>query len=279
MSEDRKTLSIGNMEIYDAVRSVPDSAKREFDRDGFHGTAINPMYVIQTLTRQFGPAGFGWTVECLRKWTETSADGTVSVYVDVNLSVKVDGEWSRPIFGHGGNSMTRMKDEAYKCAYTDAIGVAAKALGVGADVYYEASETKYRPFYKEKAAERETHAGGPLGTVREPDLFSQVSSELSSTLDELLGRMQSRFNITRTNWQRLVKASGRSSETHRLPPKPSSEQMELGHHLEPVEDAADPLLRVRVVARLARDAPPDRASAGMEVRPRLPACLQVRASR
>lgn len=249
MSEDRKRLSIGNMEIYDAVRSVPDSAKREFERDGFHGTAINPMYVIQTLTRQFGPAGFGWTVECLRKWTETNADGSVSVYVDVNLSVKVDGEWSRPIFGHGGNSMTRMKDEAYKCAYTDAIGVAAKALGVGADVYYEASETKYRPFYKETAAERETHAGRPLGTVREPDLFSQegaapsaapkawpwdsaleemtpasrnwgasvtqVSSELSSTLDELLGRMQSRFNITRTNWQRLVKASGRSSEMRR----------------------------------------------------------------
>ena len=34
-------------------------------------------------------------------------------------------------------------DECYKMAYTDAIGVAAKALGIGADVYWAAGRTKY----------------------------------------------------------------------------------------------------------------------------------------
>ena len=34
-------------------------------------------------------------------------------------------------------------DECYKMAYTDAISVAAKALGIGADVYWAAGRTKY----------------------------------------------------------------------------------------------------------------------------------------
>lgn len=37
----------------------------------------------------------------------------------------------------------RTDDDAYKKAYTDAQSVACKALGVGADVYWEADPTKY----------------------------------------------------------------------------------------------------------------------------------------
>nr|DAM81950.1 MAG TPA: PROTEIN/RNA Complex, archaeal, ribosomal, 50S, protein.0A [Caudoviricetes sp.] len=34
-------------------------------------------------------------------------------------------------------------DECYKMATTDALSVAAKALGVGADIYWQADSTKY----------------------------------------------------------------------------------------------------------------------------------------
>ena len=245
-----KKSTTANMDIYDAVRSVPEGARRDFEKNGFSGTEINPMYRIEVLTRQFGPAGIGWRTEVLGKWTETAPDGSVNVFMEINLFVKVGSEWSHGIYGVGGHSLTRMKDEAYKCAYTDALSVACKALGIGADVYYANSEGKYREHYvKETQRPAAPAALAPVAAeVTEPDLFSeaekksaapkawpwnrdfeeitptsrnwgasvtQVSSELGSTLDDLLERMQSRFNITRTNWQRLVKASGRSSEMRR----------------------------------------------------------------
>ena len=37
----------------------------------------------------------------------------------------------------------RTDDDAFKKAYTDAISVACKALGIGADVYWEKDPTKY----------------------------------------------------------------------------------------------------------------------------------------
>ena len=93
-----------------------------------------------------GPLGFGWYTEVIRTWTEASESGEMAVFVDINLFVKKDGEWSRPIFGNGGNKLIAnekkydngqtvyvpyLDDDAYKKAYTDAISVAAKALGVG----------------------------------------------------------------------------------------------------------------------------------------------------
>lgn len=250
--EERKT-TVSNMEIYDAVRSVPASARKEFERNGFRGTEINGMYRIECLTSLFGPAGLCWRTEVLGKWTETNADGSVSVFMEINLFVKYRGEWSQGIYGIGGHSLTRMKDEAYKCAYTDALGVACKALGIGADVYYDSPDGKYRDSYVKPEPKPEEKAAPQPIPSREPEMkglfdqedeqqpkaeagpwpwnmdfeeitptsrnwaasVTQVSSELSSQLDELLGRMQSKFNITRTNWQRLVKASGRSSELRR----------------------------------------------------------------
>ena len=57
------------------------------------------------------------------------------------------------IYGIGGNTLVaaeksglRIDDEAYKKAYTDAISVACKALGIGADVYFEKDVTKYSEY-------------------------------------------------------------------------------------------------------------------------------------
>ena len=52
--------------------------------------------------------------------------------------------------GIGGNTIQQIEkgklvtnDEAYKMAYTDALSVACKMLGMGADIYWDKDPTKY----------------------------------------------------------------------------------------------------------------------------------------
>lgn len=48
------------LELYERLRAVPDSAKREISAGRLKGkTDINPMWRIKALTEAFGPCGFG----------------------------------------------------------------------------------------------------------------------------------------------------------------------------------------------------------------------------
>lgn len=142
-----------NLRIYEKVRAVPDKAKKKITGSRLNGmTDINPMWRIKTLTEQFGPCGIGWYPVERRKWLEQGADGEVVAFVDIDLFVKIDGAWSAAIPGTGGSKFVAKEkgglytdDEAYKKAYTDAISVACKALGIGADVYWEKDASKYDP--------------------------------------------------------------------------------------------------------------------------------------
>lgn len=139
-----------NLKIYNAVRVVPIEAKRSITGGRLKGkTEINPMWRIKTLTDQFGPCGIGWYYEVTKQWLEPS-ENEVAAFVNINLYIKVAGEWSKPIPGVGGamfvenqKSGAYVSDECYKMATTDAISVACKQLGIGADVYWEADKTKY----------------------------------------------------------------------------------------------------------------------------------------
>ena len=160
--------SKSNLEIYDSVRTVPESALKTIEAGRLKGKSdINPMWRIKKLTETFGPAGFGWYTEITGKWSEVCESGEVAVFVEINLYVNRNGEWSRPICGTGGNRLVSVEkkwnatgdpkdslyldDDAYKKAYTDAISVAAKALGIGADVYWKADDGKYVQEEKEQA--------------------------------------------------------------------------------------------------------------------------------
>lgn len=140
-----------NMAIYEAVRQAPKNAIREIQAGRLKGKSdINPMWRIKALTEQFGPCGIGWKYEIIKEWLEPGANGEIAAFVDINLFIKVDGEWSAAIPGTGG-SMYVVKernglytdDEAFKKALTDAISVSCKALGFAADVYWNADSTKY----------------------------------------------------------------------------------------------------------------------------------------
>lgn len=145
---------MGNMDIYNAVRAVPDSAQKRITGGRLNGmTDINPMWRIRELTELFGPCGIGWKYKIVREWLETASTGEVGAFVDIELQYRItpDADWSEPIPGTGGSKFVsaekgnnlRASDECYKMALTDAISVACKALGFGADIYWEAGRTKY----------------------------------------------------------------------------------------------------------------------------------------
>lgn len=144
---------MNNMELYEQVRKVPQEAQKTIQAGRLKGmTDINPMWRIKTLTEQFGPCGIGWYPEVIRFWIEEGAEGEKTANVHLKLYIKVGGEWSKGIEGIGGAKLLSMEknglytdDECFKKAYTDALSVACKLLGVGADVYWEKDRTKYNP--------------------------------------------------------------------------------------------------------------------------------------
>lgn len=147
-----------NLALYNAVKQVPDNAMKKITGGRLKGmTDINPMWRFKALTEQFGPCGFGWRYEITEKRLEQGGNNEVAAFVDINLYVNIEGEWSAPIPGTGGSSFVAKEskglytsDECFKMALTDAISVACKALGVGADVYWNADTTKYNRQDNEK---------------------------------------------------------------------------------------------------------------------------------
>lgn len=153
--------AVANTEVWKKVCKVPKEALKEIGAGRLKGMSdINPQWRIMVMTEIYGPCGIGWKYTIDKLWTEQGAPvkakdadirepeimafALVSVYVrheDKNLETGYLS-WSEPIQGIGGSMMTAMEksgpynsDECYKMAVTDALSVALKALGVGANVY------------------------------------------------------------------------------------------------------------------------------------------------
>jgi len=173
-----------NLELYEKVRGVPNNAKKEIKGGKLNGkTDINPVWRIKVLTEQFGQCGIGWYTEPLRCWVEAGAKGEVAVFFELNLYVKTAEGWSKPIFGTGGSMLVDTQkgalvtnDDAYKMAETDAISVACKKLGIGADVYWEADKTKY---------DKSGDDGKPSENPR-PSSPSSTSSDEAKSVSEII---------------------------------------------------------------------------------------------
>lgn len=135
---------MGNLDLYNKLKVVPNEAIKPIQNGRLKGKSdINPMWRIRTMTEHFGVCGVGWKYVITKQWTETYGTET-KAYCNIDLFVKVDGQWSDAIQGTGGSSEVTMErngsyvsDECYKMALTDALSVAMKALGVGADIYFE----------------------------------------------------------------------------------------------------------------------------------------------
>lgn len=142
-----------NLELYNAWRAVPKDAQKTITGGNLNGkTDINPMWRIKVLTERFGPVGFGWYTKIIKFFDDTQEiGGNIErvAWVHLELYVNVGGKWSAPIEGIGGSKYagkgrgSELNDEAFKMAETDAISVACKKLGIGADIYWAGDSTKY----------------------------------------------------------------------------------------------------------------------------------------
>lgn len=140
---------MSNTRLWDTLGKTDPSHTKGFKRaGGFSGTAIKPMWSFRRMTEQFGPCGLGWGVNEPSFQVVPGCDGEVLVYCTVSVWYgEGTGDNERncvhsPIFGVGGDKVVvkqtsglRSDDEAFKKAYTDAIGNALKLIGVGADVH------------------------------------------------------------------------------------------------------------------------------------------------
>ena len=113
---------------------------------------INPQWRIEALTEVFGLCGVGWYYEILAvDYQDVVETGERMVYITIGIHVKQeDGTWSAPVIGIGGDfTIVRDKngihgnDEAFQMALTDALGKAAKCLGIANDIYRGKYDSKY----------------------------------------------------------------------------------------------------------------------------------------
>lgn len=142
-----------NMTLWNSWRKVPEEAKKPITAGRLKGmTDINPMWRYKMLTERFGPCGTGWYTD--DEQYELHPGGQDQVVVACRLKLYYrdpeSGEWSKGVAGQGGSMLVAAEtkglytnDEAFKMAYTDAVSVACKQLGIGADVYWSRGETKY----------------------------------------------------------------------------------------------------------------------------------------
>lgn len=145
-----------NLKIYNMIKAVPDEAQKRITGGRLSGmTDIKPMWRIEKLTEVFGVCGLGWYTTTRNKEIIDGANGEKIAVVDINLFVNYkkpfgldEDLWSEPIEGTGGSSFIANErnglytsDECFKMAYTDALSVACKSLGMGAEIYW--GDSKY----------------------------------------------------------------------------------------------------------------------------------------
>lgn len=201
-----------NIALYNAVRTPPPEAIKEIKSGRLSGKSdINPMWRIKVLTKLFGPCGVGWKYTIERLWTEQGANGEIAAFALINLYYQVEGQWSDPIPGIGGNSFVAKEknvmytsDECYKMALTDAISVACKALGVAADVYWQSDKTKYTKatepdVSREKADDKLINEFYRLGAEKGRD-----KGTMSAWAHQSMGGTPE--NLTKSQLNRLMKA-------------------------------------------------------------------------
>lgn len=196
-----------NMELYQQFRECPQEAQKPITAGRLKGkTDINPMWRIKRLTETFGPCGIGWVCPIVEKWIEESPEtGEKTANVRVELRYKYKGEWSEPIEGIGGAMFVEQErnglhadDDCFKKAYTDAISVACKSLGIAADIYFARDpDTKYSSGDEPDTKNQGTNAKIPEVITYEKalELVVPVGENAVSTLKDIYKNDREYINV------------------------------------------------------------------------------------
>ena len=131
-----------SLRYWNRLANVPETHLKGFQRGGgFKGTAIKPQWQLLRMTEVFGPVGIGWGMT-EPDFTIAPTSGDVLVFCKVGIWIAEGEERSSIIWGVGGDKIETKRsgavfadDEAFKKAYTDALGNAMKMVGVASDIH------------------------------------------------------------------------------------------------------------------------------------------------
>ncbi len=192
-----------NLAIWDRLGKTDPKHTKPFKRaGGFGGTAIKPIYTTQKMTEEFGPAGKGWGMGEPSFQTVSGSGGQVAVYCTVALwwvdPTDKDGTVNT-VYGVGGDmavveqkSGLRTDDEAFKKAFTDAMGNAMKHLGMSADVHMGLfDDSKYVDDVRRELA-------GPAFTTSQPKAMSRELHQ--SMMDKVIAEGRKGRAALRAYW-------------------------------------------------------------------------------
>lgn len=170
-------MAIDNLKIWNAVAQPPEDALKKITGGRLNGmTDIKPQWRYQVMTEQFGMCGVGWKFTIDKLEAYDASDGQVIAFANISLYVMGKENWSDAIPGTGGSMLVAKEkeslhssDEAYKMAITDALSVAMKMLGVGANVYLGHSESEYSPDHTSKPSQAATSPVKPQSGTDMPN--------------------------------------------------------------------------------------------------------------
>ena len=183
---------------WEAVRTPPEEALKKITGGRLKGmTDIKPQFRYQVMTEVYGLCGIGWKYELVDRWLEDGSEGQKVAFAEVNLFIKVDGEWSDAIPGTGGSMLITKEsaglhtnDECYKMAMTDALSVAMTKIGVASDIYmglWDGSKYKDKPPEKRQDTPRTTKPPDPAHTAEQSndDLLKALKVKLGKKMEGL----------------------------------------------------------------------------------------------
>lgn len=176
-----------NLDLWNKLGKTDPSQTKGFKRGGgFSGTAVKPIYTEQKMTEEFGPCGIGWGFSEPHFQLVPGENKELLVYCWLTLWYVRNGERSGDIPGVGGDKVIgyikaneqynrperwENDDEAFKKAFTDAIGNAMKHLGMSADVHMgRFDDSKY-------VREAEAEANATKSKAESRPVYERLSRE------------------------------------------------------------------------------------------------------
>ena len=218
---------------YENLASPPKDALKKIDFGALKGKSdINPQWRYEALTKEFGLCGQGWKFEIVNTWTEpVPATKELMIFAQVNLYIKDGDEWSAPIPGFGGDflitsnkSGVKGNDEGYKMAVTDALGTAAKMVGVAANVYRGLMESKYSKRAEAAQEPVETKPKAPAKKKEDPAVepvdanavawhkVCETAKRLTISKDDIKEIVKRHYN--KNTWAELTDAEAADIAAH-----------------------------------------------------------------
>lgn len=203
-----------NLEIYNKVKSVPKEAQKEIFGGRLKGmTDIKPQWRIQKMTEIFGVCGIGWKFEIIDiKYSEKDEKKQQACFCKINLYIKFDGKWSEPIPGIGGSAFIALEknglylsDECEKMALTDALSVAMKMIGVGADVYMGHGSKYFPPVVSDQTQQQQqTNDVIPSKPAITPKLMEKMKERINKGEKGIILKAEQSFTLTVEQRNELV---------------------------------------------------------------------------